>query len=134
MSDLMMLSTAENDALIGHEQVVREGIKDFIRVGLALKAIRDDRLYRVEFDTFEAYCVKRWGMSRPSAYRTIETSGLVLAMSPMGDILNERQARALLKIAPDQREEVLEQAGAKRICDKLQKQIPSFQKPSTSHQ
>jgi hypothetical protein len=110
MSELVVLSIAENDALIGHEQVVREGIKDFIRVGLALKAIRDDRLYRVEFDTFEAYCVKRWDMSRPSAYRTIETSGLVLEMSPIGDIMNEGQARALLKIAPDQREEVLKSA------------------------
>lgn len=31
-------------------------------VGHALKKIRDERLYRAEFDNFYVYCARRWGM------------------------------------------------------------------------
>jgi hypothetical protein len=32
----------------------------FVKVGLALARIRDARLYRAEFPTFEAYCQTKW--------------------------------------------------------------------------
>ena len=35
-----------------------------MQVGDALAEIRDSRLYRIEYGTFEEYCVDKWGMSR----------------------------------------------------------------------
>ena len=32
----------------------------FVDVGLAFARIRDYRLYRIEFPTFEAYCQQKW--------------------------------------------------------------------------
>ena len=45
--------------------------------GLALMEIRDGRLYRAEFGTFEEYCNQRWGWERAHAYRLIDAAQVV---------------------------------------------------------
>ena len=35
-------------------------VPEFVPIGLALAAIRDRRLYRAEFRTFDTYCRARW--------------------------------------------------------------------------
>lgn len=44
----------------------------FVHVGQALKEIRDGRLYREQFDTFEDYVAQRCGWTRQHADRLIE--------------------------------------------------------------
>lgn len=54
------LTTAEVRNLQRNETIVDRGKIAFIEVGRALMAIRDDRLYRADYSTFEDYCQKRW--------------------------------------------------------------------------
>lgn len=99
--------------LIALEQTIETGRKTFVEVGLALSEIRDARLYRSDFDTFEAYCKSKWNWERAHAYRLIDAAGVVkqIAMSPIGDkIKTESQARELAKVEPAKRVEVLEKA------------------------
>ena len=53
MSDLSQLTR--------HEAVIDDGKEAFFRVGMALKAIRDHKLYRAKgHRNFDAYCKSRW--------------------------------------------------------------------------
>jgi hypothetical protein len=44
--------------------VIGSGWQTFVQVGLALAQIRDDRLYRVDLDTFERYSQVKWQYGR----------------------------------------------------------------------
>lgn len=71
----------------------------FAQAGKALQTIRDARLYREEFSTFEDYCEVKWQMSRQQAYRLIQAWPVAEAVSPIGDTVNEGQVRELVPIA-----------------------------------
>ena len=99
------------------ETIIEDGLKTFVEVGNALSEIRDGLLYRVDYDTFEDYCVDRWGMSKAYAYRLIGSAKVVNNVSPMGDTsesfhlpTSERQIRRLTKLEPDEQKEVWEEA------------------------
>lgn len=95
MSDLLPV---ESDALQNAEKTIERGLSTFIDVGQALAEIRDQRLYRADYGTFEDYCADRWQMSRPRAYQLIDAAEVAESLSTKVDKspeLNERQARAL---------------------------------------
>lgn len=58
------LETGERVELAQLEKVIERGAKTFLEVGRALAAIRDSKLYREGFKTFEAYCSERWGYEK----------------------------------------------------------------------
>lgn len=97
------ITDSELTRLAECEAVIERGLKTFVDVGNALLEIRDSRLYRKEYSTFEDYCRARWNMQRAHAYRMIEAASVVNNLSPMGDILptTERQARPLTTL-PDE--------------------------------
>lgn len=108
------LSTIEADELARHEAVIKRGLTSFLEVGNALLAIRDGRLYRAEFGTFEDYCRERWGISRSRAYRLIDASEVAEDLSPMGDKPDsERQVRPLKALPREDRAEAFAEAKAK---------------------
>lgn len=84
------------------EAVVAAGLKTFIEVGQALLELRDGRLYRATHNTFDAYLRDRFGFTRQHAYRLMGAAETAAAVSPVGDIRNERQARALAGLQPDE--------------------------------
>jgi hypothetical protein len=97
------LTVIELNKLDELEAVIERGIKTFNQVGSILMAIRDERLYRTEYGTFEDYCRERWGMSKAYAHRMIASSEVVSNLSPIGDIpQTESQARPLAKLPPEQ--------------------------------
>jgi hypothetical protein len=59
-----VLSEAERAELQGCEGVIVTGWHTFVDVGLALARIRDGRLYRDDFGSFEAYCRFKWEYGR----------------------------------------------------------------------
>jgi hypothetical protein len=59
------------------ERCEHKGRVTFVDVGLALTEIRDKKLYRRDYGTFEAYCQKRWKFSRVRAYQLIRAAKLV---------------------------------------------------------
>jgi hypothetical protein len=93
------LTIREQRALDQAEHKIARGLKSFLEVGMALKEIKDKRLYRQEYNTFQEYCDKRWELSRPRAYELCAASQVVADLSAMADIRllpeNERQARPL---------------------------------------
>lgn len=97
------LTTTEEETLRECETVIERGLKTFYEVGTALLTIRDNRLYRVEYRTFEDYCRKRWQMDRHYAHRVIDAAQVAENLLPMGNIPdNERQARPLTELEPDE--------------------------------
>lgn len=84
--------------------------RSFYQAGIALKQLRDRRLYRSTHRTFEEYCNDRFGYSsRRQPYRIIEAAAVVDNLTdkcdPLDHILptNERQVRPLTKLEPDRR-------------------------------
>ena len=98
-----LLNKEEVNELERCEVVIRQGLQTFIEVGQALLTIRDKRLYRSEFKTFEEYCNERWAMSKAYTYRMISAAETIYNLSPIGDILpsTESQARSLTKLEPE---------------------------------
>lgn len=108
MTDVAVLTRAEEIALADCEERIERGMKTFIEVGQALAAIRDSRLYRGTHGTFEDYAVSRWNLSRAHAYRMIAAAEVV---SPIGDTelpmpANEGQARELAKVPEPERADI----------------------------
>jgi hypothetical protein len=102
------LTMRERQDLQAAERKIARGLKSFLEVGLALKEIRDKRLYRQRYDTFEEYCTQRWDFSRPRAYELCAASEVVCDLSAIADIRflpeNEAQARPLTRLkAPKHR-------------------------------
>jgi hypothetical protein len=92
------LTESERSDLADCEQVINRGLQSFVEVGSALMKIRDERLYRQDYGTFEFYCDRRWGMSRVHAFRQIEAAR-VCRMLPDGNTpANEAQVRPLTKV------------------------------------
>jgi hypothetical protein len=71
-----VLSEAEVTRYRALEAVVAAGWQTFADVGVALGQIRDERLYRTEFDTFEAYCRAKWHYARRYVYQLISAAQL----------------------------------------------------------
>lgn len=105
--------------LEAQEAVIERGVQAFTGIGLALAKIRDKRLYRQEYATFESYCQTRWGLSRSRAYRLIDAATITdameaaLEMSPNGDTplpANEGQARELVGLTAEDAVDVMHRA------------------------
>lgn len=57
------LTKSEQAEYEQYESTITTGFKTFCDVGLALLRIRDKRLYRGDYPTWEAYCKNRWGFT-----------------------------------------------------------------------
>lgn len=134
MNDLTPIQAAN---LREHEQVIESGIREFVKVGRALAAIRDEQLYRNDFTTFDAYCRERWGMSKPRAYQYINSAVVAENVESTNgrQIENERQARELGNLSADQQaetyQEVIEATDgkptAKAVKEAVKKKQPTLE-------
>ena len=97
------------------EATIKKGSKAFIEVGLALAEIRDSKLYRVHFSTFDAYCQEKWGFKKVYASYLITSAETVVGLPEKSFTIvnNEGQARALSSVPEPDREKVLEAASEK---------------------
>jgi hypothetical protein len=93
-------STAERLRL---ERIVERGMREFVNVGLAMERIRDGRLYRPEFLTFEEYLDKRWGFARSTGYGYIRAAEVAERVRTCGHRLpSQRHAEILAPLPPHQ--------------------------------
>lgn len=101
------VTDAERGRLAECEAVIERGLKTFVDVGNALLEIRDSRLYRAEFGTFEDYCRQRWNLSKPYATQMIQAAEVVGNLVAIATVLpaNEAQARPLTSLPPEQQRE-----------------------------
>lgn len=85
----------------------------FVEAGLALRELRDRRLYRDSHKTFEEYCRDRFRFQRSHSYQLIDAAGVVENLSANGGQklpTNERQVRPLTALNPEEQREVWQQA------------------------
>lgn len=82
----------------------------FFEYQFPLSAIRDGRLYRAEFPTFEKYLEVKWGMTGRRARMLMEATEITETISKSGTVVplpaNEAQARPLTQL--DTKEEQVE--------------------------
>ena len=111
------LDTVERNKFRKLEAVVAEGITSFMLVGESLKEIRDTKLYRESYKTFEKYVDQKWGMQKSHAYRLIDASIVSQNLSPIGDknervaeIKNEAQLRELKDVPAESIEAIVNKA------------------------
>lgn len=105
------MSSREAKELKRLEDIIATGLRTFIEVGVALVEIRESRLYRGQYESFDDYCRERWGMSKTHANRLIASASTVNAL---GDVevlpANEAQVRPLTLLPPDRQKEAWEKA------------------------
>jgi len=103
-----ILNIDESHELERCEVVIKQGLQTFIEVGQALMTIKEKRLYRIGFKTFEDYCVERWSISRPRAFQLIEAANVISGLSTIVDILpkTESQVRPLTSLEPEIQKQV----------------------------
>jgi hypothetical protein len=107
--ELSEVEVLELDSL---EATVQRGLRAFWEIGQALRVLRDKRLYRQNYDSFEEYCINRWEMSRRSAYYLIDAASVYENVNHGSQILpaNERQARPLTALTPSEQQKVWQEA------------------------
>ena len=109
LSYVEALTVPEVDRKAQLEATIEHGMQTFVEVGLALMEIRDDRLYRAEFGTFEEYCNQRWGWTRMRASQLIAAAAVVQNVNlGLQNPATERQARPLAALPPAQQREAWE--------------------------
>lgn len=103
-ADAALMTPEEHLELAASETIIETGQKTFLHVGLALRRIRDAKLYREHYATFELYVRERWDSCRAYAYQTIDAAEVTEKLAKITDIVpvNEYQARALAGLGPEQ--------------------------------
>ncbi|MDR3631745.1 MAG: hypothetical protein P4L42_15600 [Desulfocapsaceae bacterium] len=114
------LTTLECKRLSELEGIIERNFKGFIAVGAALAEIRERRLYREKFKTFERYCQELWDIHKNTANQYIAASRVIenltaIAVKNDDDAIqekvfflpaNEAQARELAKLEPAEQVQV----------------------------
>lgn len=106
--EITALTATETERLSALEMTIEQGLQTFVEVGNALMEIRDGRLYRAAFGTFEEYCRERWQRERRWAYQLIEAAQVVENVRHGAHQIptNERQVRPLVALSSEQQLEV----------------------------
>jgi hypothetical protein len=109
------LTINEKNELEKLEGIIGREMGSFIAVGNALLTIRNSKLYREEFQSFNDYCNFRWGMGRHNAHNLMRGSQVATNLLTNGQQLctpceiqptSERQIRPLTPLEPEQQREV----------------------------
>src|SRR5438270_1450245 len=90
------LNEAEATRLRELEQQIRDHGYGLVK---ALMEIRDSRLYREGYATFEEYCAVEWNLSKTHINRQIGWGEVDALLAPIGcHVPNERMARPLTRL------------------------------------
>jgi hypothetical protein len=84
------------------EKKIEAGLEYFRIAGESLRIIKEKKLYKSEYSTYEDYCHQRWGFSPQYANRLISAASTIRQIEesePTGSVLphSESQARILSK-------------------------------------
>jgi N6-adenosine-specific RNA methylase IME4 len=97
------LDVNEAKELNNCEDVIARGFETFYEVGQAFFIIRDKKLYRAGFKTFEEYCRQRWGMGASRARQFIGAAEVIENLKSVTNVTlptNEAQTRELAALDP----------------------------------
>ena len=99
----------ESKRLIALEKTIQAGVDTFVSVGCALAEIKESKLYRADFETFEDYCHKKWQFTRIRAHQLIEAARVAKALpeNVKQCLTNPRQASELAKAPKGKRASIV---------------------------
>ncbi len=92
MSDTIVITPAIRSEYLRHKFAAKNGFEQGIK---SLEAIRDQRLYLVEYASFEDFCRKEFGHTRQHMNRLIAAMNTAEIVEPIGSIDHESWARVL---------------------------------------
>lgn len=94
------------------ERIIEKGMNHFVEVGTALTIIRDEKLYKLLFSTFEEYSKERWGFERRYAYRLIDAAKVNQNVSNWTQTppTHESQTRPIAHLESDQQKQAWKKA------------------------
>ena len=123
----------------GHEDIIAKGLATFLEVGKALKWIRDHQTWKSvdNFKTFEDYMREKWDMVASRGRQLISAAEVSKNLEgvTMVTLANERQARPLMGLSPEQQCEVwkcaVDKAGGKLPTGRQVKQVVKELKEET---
>src|SRR5215472_8257059 len=95
--DVCPLTSGEKALKAELEAVVKAGLEEFLRVGNALAELRNRRLYRVEFATFEEYVRVKFALARSSADSLIRSAQTAEVLLEAGIELPPNTTATLMK-------------------------------------
>ena len=130
-----LLTDAERANLFACETVIESGWQTFVQVGLSFAQIRDERLYKEEYNTFEAYCRAKWEYGRNYVDRLISAAQVFTHLMTNSHQKPERetQVRPLVGLSPADAQQAWERAvavaGGRNVTERLVKQIVRQMKP-----
>ena len=117
------LSDEEQKEFLRLERKIERGIQAFFKLGEALRTIREQKLYRGGYETFEIYCQQRFGFTRRNVNYLISAAKVVLnlknanfgnncSQTVLKNVLptSEFQVRSLAKLKPEEQVEIWQQA------------------------
>lgn len=108
------LTVTEKNRLSAAESDIEHGGRLMVT---ALATIRDERLYRGEYDTFEAYCRARWGIGRNYVNKIIRRDEVVKNLTDAGlgtncTQMSEGAARQVADLPAEKQVEIVKKATA----------------------
>lgn len=135
MNELEAITIAESKELIACEKVIEEGLSCALKAEDALRTVRDKRLYRSEFASFEDYCQTRWGKTRQWANYLLAAGAALKSLPPklVTAVTSVKAAAALSKVPPPKRAAVVSsitKAGQAVTAKTIRKVSPPPPKPA----
>lgn len=108
------LSKSEQTALAECEAIIERNLESFVDAGNALLRVRNEKLYRAEYGSFQEWCEGKWKISDRHARRMIDAAEVAgnLQNGPVGPVpTTERQARPLTSLVePEEQQEAWQAA------------------------
>ena len=107
IADLQVLDAEYSTSILKSRseelRLLEEDVKKGMGIaGSALKRIRDKKLYKAEFKTFEKYCQDRFKISKAHAYRLIDFAKTCEAIQEDPGAIPEKITRPLAKLPDDE--------------------------------
>jgi hypothetical protein len=119
--DPKTLTDVEQEDFERLEDVIRVNYKSTYELAAAMAEIRNRRLHREFYNTFEEYCKERWKYSRSYCERLADMDGVIQDLKGYegSDVMprNELQARVFVSLNKDQRVELLKTVLAESKTD-----------------
>ena len=103
MSDM---ATSDRDRLLNLEGEIQEDLKAIFRIGMNLLAIRNEKLWKDNYKSFEDYCNDRWQKGSNWARKMMKA----VEVKEVVPIENEWQARQLSDLSDENKIEVFNRA------------------------
>lgn len=101
------LTPQEEELLKNCERLIKNGLTTFKEVGSAIYTIRERRLYRAKYSSFEKYLDSEWGIGRAHGYRLSKIGEAAKIVEDAGQTFAPKNASTAIAMSGLPKSEVL---------------------------